>query len=257
MNYFHATVLGIVEGLTEFLPISSTAHLILTSQLLHLPQTTFQTFFEVFIQMGAIGAVFFLYGKDMLDIKQTRNLMVSFLPTALVGFVLYKIIKTVFFESTYLIAGSLIIVGFAFLLVESRKLKLTKTLSSLTWQSAVFIGLAQSLAVVPGVSRAGIVIATMMLMGYTRKEAARYSFMLAVPTLISAGLYDLYKMRSMVIFSQERILLIIVGLVVSFVFAYATMRWFIAFLQRSSLRVFGWYRITLGIITSAVHLMFP
>ena len=257
MNYVHAGILGVVEGLTEFLPISSTAHLILVAKLLHLPQNSFQTFFEVFIQIGAILAVVFLFWKDLWDIKHIKNLIASFIPTAVIGFLLYKVITTVFFNSTFLIAGSLVVIGIVFLIVEQRSAKLTKTISSLTWQSAVLIGLAQSLAVVPGVSRSGIVMVAMMLMGYSRKESAKYSFMLALPTLGAAGFYDLYKMRHVLAFNTNAIVLTAIGFGVAFVFAYFSMRWFVGYLQKNSLRVFGWYRIALGIITTAVLIMFP
>jgi undecaprenyl-diphosphatase len=257
MNYLHAGILGIVEGLTEFLPISSTAHLILAAKLLHLPQNTFQTFFEVFIQTGAILAVVFLFWKDLWDIKHMKNLLLSFIPTAVVGLLLYKVIKTVFFESPFLIAGSLIVIGVVFLVVEQRNGKLTKAIESLTWKEAILIGLAQSLAVVPGVSRSGIVMIAMMLMGFKRKESAQYSFMLALPTLASASLYDLFKMRHVLSFNTTTISLTSIGFGVAFVVAYFSMRWFVGFLQKYSLRVFGWYRIALGIITVAVLSMFP
>lgn len=248
MTLIHAALLGVVEGLTEFLPISSTAHMILASRLMGVTQTEFVKFFEVFIQMGAIFAVIFLYFKKFFDLKLLKHLIFSFLPTAVVGFFLYKIIKSVFFESTFLIAGSLVLVGLFFILVERRNSKLTKTVSSLSLTAAVVIGLAQSLAVIPGVSRAGIVMVAMMMMGYKRDESAQYSFMLALPTLTAAAFYDAYKMRTIALTRQEY-QMIAIGLVTSFVVAYLSMKWFVSYLKKSKLTTFGVYRMVLGIIS--------
>lgn len=248
MTYIHAVLLGVVEGLTEFLPISSTAHMILASRLMGVQQTEFVKFFEVFIQVGAIFAVVFLYFKKFLDFKLLKHLVFSFLPTAIVGFFLYKIIKNVFFESTFLIAGSLVLVGLLFILVEQRNNKFTKTIPSMSLMTAVLIGLAQSLAVIPGVSRAGIVMVAMMLMGYKRDESAQYSFMLALPTLAAAALYDAYKMRTITLTGQEY-QMIAIGLITSFVVAYLSMKWFVSYLRESKLTAFGVYRIALGIIS--------
>lgn len=248
MTFLHAALLGVVEGLTEFLPISSTAHMILTSRLMGIPQTEFVTFFEVFIQVGAIFAVVFLYFKKFLDVKLLKQLIMSFFPTAIVGFLLYKMIKTVFFESTFLIAGSLVLVGVLFILVERKNNKLTKSLASMSLFTAVLIGLAQSLAVIPGVSRAGIVMVAMMLLGYKRDESAQYSFMLALPTLAAAAFYDAFKMRSITL-TGEQYQMIAIGLLTSFVVAYFSMKWFVSYLQKSKLTAFGVYRIALGIIS--------
>jgi undecaprenyl-diphosphatase len=247
MTLVHAVVLGIVEGLTEFLPISSTAHLIMTSRLLGLQQTEFLKFFEVFIQVGAIFAVVFLYFKEFFNLKLIKQLLCSFIPTAIVGFLLYKIIKTVFFEANMLISFSLIIIGVAFIIVERMKLKEHKSIAQMSLQTAVFIGLAQSLAVVPGVSRAGIIILVMMLLGFKRDESAQYSFMLALPTLAAAALLDVVKMRNMRL-SLNEIEMVVVGTGVAFVVAYLSMRWFVGFLQKRKLTIFGIYRIIVGII---------
>jgi len=248
MTLLHATVLGIVEGLTEFLPISSTAHMILASRLMGLHQTEFVKFFEVFIQIGAIFAVIFLYFKKFFDFKLIKQLMASFIPTAIIGFLLYKAIKTVFFNSNYLIAGSLIVVGVLFIIVERKKLKLTKSITSMTLQTAVIIGLAQALAVVPGVSRAGIVMISMMMLGFKREESAQYSFMLALPTLAAAAALDAIKMRGISLSGVEY-QMIGIGLLTSFIVAYFSMKWFITFLQKKQLTSFGVYRIGLGIIS--------
>ncbi len=248
MTLLHATILGFIEGLTEFLPISSTAHMIMGARIMGLSQTEFQKFFEVFIQIGAIFAIVFLYGRKFFDWKLIKQLLASYIPTAIIGFGLYKVIKTVFFESNTLIAASLIIVGLVFIVVERKKLHLNKSIAAMTLQQAVIIGLAQSLAVVPGVSRAGIVIIAMMLLGFKREESAQYSFMLALPTIASASLYDLYKMKGIHL-SGSQMQMIIVGLVVSFVVAYISMKWFVSYLQKQKLTNFGLYRIGIGIIS--------
>jgi len=253
MNIIHALVLGIVEGLTEFLPISSTAHMIIAAKLLGIPQTDFQKFFEVFIQSGAILAVLFLYASYALKSKKTMLfVLMSFVPTAAIGFVLYKVIKAYFFNSTLLIAAAFITVGVVFLIVERMvrqgKLKLSKSLPSLTWKTAVIIGLAQAVAVVPGISRSGIVLVSMMMLGYKREDAALYSFLLAVPTIFAASGYDLFKMRHELLSYTSYIPLLIIGFAAAFFSAYLVMRWFIAYLRRNSLSNFAWYRIGAGLL---------
>ncbi|MCX6731310.1 MAG: undecaprenyl-diphosphate phosphatase [Candidatus Roizmanbacteria bacterium] len=248
MTLLHATLLGIIEGLTEFLPISSTAHMIMGSRLMGLQQTEFLKFFEVVIQIGAIFAVVFLYFKQFFNIKLIKQLLFSFVPTAIIGFLLYKVIKTIFFESNILIAVSLIVIGIVFIVVEKMKLKEHKTIAQMTLQTAVLIGLAQALAVIPGVSRAGIVILAMMLLGFKRDEAAQYSFMLALPTLAAAAALDVIKMRSTSL-SMNEIQMVIVGTGVAFIVAYFSMKWFVDFLQKKKLTGFGIYRITIGIIS--------
>lgn len=244
-----AIVLGIVEGLTEFLPISSTAHLIIVARVINISQSEYWKFFEVFIQSGAILAVGVMFFKSLTDYKLLMKLATSFFPTAIVGFALYKVIKTVFFESTDIIAFMLIAVGVVFLLVEwaidRKKIQLVKNIDLLTWRDAIIIGLAQSVAVVPGVSRAGAVIVIMLLLGYRRKSAALYSFLLAIPTILAATGYDLLKTDTSVVFSNIGIS--VVGFVVAFITAYIVVRWFIGYIQNNTLVSFAWYRIVLGI----------
>lgn len=253
MTIIHAALLGIVEGLTEFLPVSSTAHLIIASHFLSLPQTDFQKLFEVFIQGGAILAAVFLYAGYLLKHKQLiRQIILSFIPTAVIGFLLYKIIKNVFFNSNYLMIGAMAVIGGVFILVEylisKGKLKLNKEISTLSPVQAVLTGLAQALATIPGVSRSGIVMSYLMAQGYKRDDAALYSFILAVPTILAASGYDLLKMRHVLTQSGSYLPLMAVGFSVSFVVAYVVMRWFIAFLKKNSLISFGVYRIILAII---------
>ena len=258
MNIFHSIILGAVEGITEFLPISSTFHLIFTAKLLQIPQTDFTKLFEVFIQGGAILAVVLIYFKELLHNRTlAKKVFIAFLPTATVGFLLYKIIKNVFFESQWLMLGVFVAVAVIFIIVEkfivqkssinpSPNLPLNKPLKSLSFTQAIFIGLVQALAVIPGVSRSGSVIVGMLFLGYDRSESAKFSFMLSIPTILAASFYDLYKMRAVAFANLNNVNLLAVGFVVSFVFAWLSVKWLIKFLQTHSLVPFGLYRLALA-----------
>lgn len=253
MNIFHAIILGIVEGITEFLPISSTFHLIWTSKILGLADTNFLKLFEVFIQSGAILSILFLYWKTVRsDLELVKKTAVAFVPTAIIGLLLYKIIKTVFFESNILMLSVFLGVGFLFVVYEfllsKDKLKLHRSLSSFTYSEAVIVGVMQAAAVVPGVSRAGAVIIAMMFLKFKRDEAAKFSFLLAVPTLLAASALDLFKSRKEIFSSTDHMMLLAVGTVVSFISAYLVVKWFVRFLQTHSLAGFGWYRMVAGVL---------
>lgn len=255
MDPIQAIILGVIEGLTEFLPISSTFHLILASKLLGIPQTDFVKLFEVFIQAGAIAAVALIYGKELLkDRELMKKIILSFFPTAIIGFLLYKIIKNIFFESSVLMIGMFIFVGLVFFLVEElvkrKKIRLNERLTSLTVGQALLVGLIQSLAVVPGVSRAGAVIVGLMMLGFRREDAAKYSFFLAVPTILAASIYDLYKMRSTLTGNIDSLVLLVVGSIAAFVTAYLVIRWFINYLRKKTLRAFAFYRFIIAIIVA-------
>lgn len=253
MNVFQAVILGVVEGITEFLPISSTFHLIFTSSILRVSQDDFTKLFEVFIQSGAILSVALLFFTDVVKYKELmKKVLVSFLPTAIVGFVLYEFIKQVLFENQILMIGIFALVGVVFLLVERMikkdKVTLKKDIQSLTYKEAIIIGLVQSLAVLPGVSRAGAVIVAMMLLRFKRDKAAYYSFLLSVPTIFAASFFDLYKMRDIISYYSNNWILLIVGFVTAFASSYFVVKWFIRFLQKNTLLIFGFYRILLAII---------
>jgi undecaprenyl-diphosphatase len=259
MNVVQAIVLGFVEGITEFLPISSTFHLLVTADILKIPQNDFVKLFEVFIQSAAILAVLLLYWKDLVkDRRLVKNILISFVPTALIGFALYSVIKNIFFEEQLLMVGAFIIVGVIFLIIEksikNEKLRLTHTTTSITIRDALLIGLVQALAVIPGVSRSGIVIVGMMLLRYKRDEAARYSFILSIPTIFMASAYDLYKMRYVVGNYTDSALLLIIGSISAFISAYIVVRWLIGYLQRNTLELFGYYRIVAAIILLTLFL---
>jgi undecaprenyl-diphosphatase len=254
LSYLDVVILGIVEGITEFLPISSTAHLILTSKVLGLESTEFLEFFEVFIQSGAILAVAFMYARYILQNRRLILLILtSFVPTAVIGLVAHDFIKQVLFNSTSTIALALVVVGALFIgieyMISHDKLRLDHTLGSITYKQALVIGTVQSLAIVPGVSRAGIVMLGMMGMRYKRSEAALYSFLLAVPTITAASLLDLYKSRHLFATHSDLYGVLTVGFMVSAIVAALSIKWLIGYLQKHDLRMFGWYRIALGTIT--------
>lgn len=253
MNYFQSFILGVIEGLTEFLPISSTAHLIIVSNWLKINPDNFVKFFQVFIQSGAILAVIFAYfdyiKKKPLIIKK---LIFSFIPTALGSVFLYNTIKNIFFENFLLIASSLIFLGVVFIVLESiikkNILKLKFDLQSLTYLQAIIIGLIQLFSVIPGISRAGAVIVGMMALGFRRQDSVLYSFLLAVPTIVSASIFDLYKTLPKLDFTYNQIISIIIGFTTSFIFALISIRWFLKYLKENDLTFFGIYRIVLGLI---------
>ncbi|MGC9031729.1 MAG: undecaprenyl-diphosphate phosphatase [Minisyncoccia bacterium] len=253
MNIFQIALLSIIEGLTEFLPISTTAHLIIFSKLLRIQASDFHKLFEVFIQGGAILSVIFLYKKLIFeDERLILNVLVAFLPTAFFGFVFYKLIKNVFFENIFLISFSLIFIGLIFIFIEylifKRQIILNKKIKNLGFKESFLIGFFQSLAIIPGVSRAGIVMISMMILGYKRNEAAIFSFLLAVPTIISASLFDLYKNKDLLFLSNNNLFYLFLGSFLSFVFALISIKIFITFLGKKNLVGFGIYRIFLGII---------
>lgn len=251
MNLLQSIILGVVEGATEYLPISSTFHLIWTSKILSITQSDFQKAYEVIIQGGAILAVLVLYWQTLISNKKLLfTLLYSFVPTALIGLILYKVIKGSFFENYILQVIIFVLVGIFFLFFEkiNTSQRLKKLLSDLTYKDAVIIGLFQALAVFPGVSRAGAVIVGMILLGVKRDEAAKYSFLLAVPTLLAASALDFYKSYPTIVAQQANIGLLIAGFISAFISALFFVRWFIGYLQKHSLAIFGIYRITLALL---------
>jgi len=240
MTFIHAVILGIVEGITEFLPISSTFHLIFSAKLLGVVQNDFTKLFEVFIQSGAILSVVLLYITDVVKSKELmKKVIISFVPTALVGLILYKFIKNVLFENQILMIGIFAVVGVVFLLVEwlikMEKLPLNKVISSLSYKEALIIGFVQSIAIVPGVSR-----------------AAYYSFLLSIPTIFAASFYDLYKMRQIVSNYSNNWILLATGFFTAFASSYFVVKWLIDYLKKNSLAVFGYYRLAVVIILGLI-----
>ncbi len=253
MGIWEAVLLGIVEGLTEFVPVSSTFHLIVAARILGSGQGEFAKLFEVFIQSGAILAVLFLFYRRLsADPALIKKTLIAFLPTMGLGILAYRTIKNVFFNSYNWMIGIFILVGFAFLvferLVKKRVFSPGKALSELTYRDAVLIGLAQCLAFFPGVSRAGAVILIMMVLGFRRDDSAAFSFFLAVPTILAAGAYDLYKTKDFLLQSVSFIPVLIVGFLAAFLVASLALKWLLRYLQNHTLNLFGFYRIAGGVL---------
>lgn len=250
MTFLHALVFGIVEGISEFLPISSTAHLILTGEVMRLPQTEFLKTFEVAIQLGAILSVVVLYWRSFIQSWDVLlRIAAAFVPTMVVGFALHEVIKNVFFESTSLILWSLFLGG-VFLIIFERfhreKADAKEAIESVTYKQAVVIGLFQSIAVIPGVSRAAATIVGGLLLGLKRRTIVDFSFLLAVPTMLAATALDLVKEGSS--FSSADYGLLAVGFVTSFVVALLAITWLLRFIKGHSFTAFGIYRIIIAIL---------
>lgn len=250
MSLFNTIILGLVEGLTEFLPVSSTFHLIITSKLIGMAESDFLKFFEVFIQSGGILAAVVLFWSDLIHRKDLyKKLFLSFLPVAVLGLLFYKVIKDVFFESTFLMILVFFIVGLLFIAFElflTKKLNKDKDIEAINYKDAFLIGLFQAFALLPGVSRAGAVMLGMMSIGYKRSQSAKYSFLLAIPTIFAASAYDLLKTATSVNLTFENWVYLVIGFIVAFLSALVIMKWFINFLKGHSLIIFGIYRIVVG-----------
>jgi undecaprenyl-diphosphatase len=248
-------LLGIVEGLTEFIPVSSTGHLVLAGELLGFDSAAAGTF-EIVIQLGAILAVIVLYWRRFWDvivglsrgdrgaIVFTRNIALGFLPSAVIGLIVYKAVKAML-ESPITVAVALIVGGLAIFVIE-RLVKKPKihAVEEMSWQTALGVGLIQCLSMIPGVSRSGATILGALSLGVERKTAAEYSFFLAVPTMLAATGYDLFKSREAL--GGGDLTAIAIGFGVSFVVALVVIRWFVGIVSRYGFAPFAWYRIIIG-----------
>ncbi|MFY9314601.1 MAG: undecaprenyl-diphosphate phosphatase [Burkholderiales bacterium] len=244
---FNALVLGIVEGVTEFLPISSTGHLILAGDLLGFADERAGVFY-VAIQTGAMLAVVWEYRARFFRIDPAlyRNLLVAFVPAGAMGFLFGKYIKSYLFHAVP-VALAFIVGGVIILLVERRERTYrVQDTQSMTWLDALKVGVAQCFALIPGTSRAGATIIGGMLFGLSRRAATEFSFFLAVPTLVAAGGYDLWKNRAL--FSADDLGMFAVGLAASFASAFIVIRWLIRYAATHDFRPFAWYRIAFGAV---------
>ncbi len=250
MDIIDVVVLSIVEGITEFLPISSTGHLVLTSRLLSIPQTEFVKTFEIVIQLGAIVAAIVMYGKTLLNNKQLIGKVIAgFIPAAVVGFIGYKLIKGFLIGNAWVTVVALFLGGIALIIIEKRlgEEKGTKyTLKTISVRDSFLIGIFQAFSVIPGVSRAAATIMGGLILGMNRKSAVEFSFMLAIPLIIAASGYDL--LQSAHTFTQQNIFYLGLGFVLSFIVALFTMRWLLRFIQTNTFIPFGIYRIVLSIL---------
>ena len=249
MTITESIILGIVEGITEFLPISSTAHMILVSTLLGLKQTLTNVAFEVIIQLGATLAIVMIY-LDKINFKEIelwKKVFLAFLPLAIVGFLLRHQIKELFTLTT--VAWMFIIGGIVFFIVEKfykeEKAKV-KNVEKVSYKQAFIIGVFQTFALIPGTSRSGATIVGGMLSGLSRKTAADFSFLLAIPTMFAASGYEMVKNISS--FKDQNFLILGVGFVVAFISCYLAVKWFLKFVEKYTLIPFGIYRIIVGIL---------
>jgi undecaprenyl-diphosphatase len=250
MNLLHVFVFGIVEGITEFLPISSTGHLMLTAKLLEIAQSEFVKSFEIAIQLGAILSVVVLYWSRLLAGWQIwKRLIIAFLPAALIGTVLYKLIKRFFLANLEVVLWSLFLGGLfliVFELLHREKESAVDDLSDISYCQALVIGLFQSVAMIPGVSRAAATIIGGLVVGLKRKTIVEFSFLLAIPTMLAATALDLAK--SAYIFKPEQFISLGVGFIASFVVAIIAIKFLLAFIKRHSFISFGVYRIAVALV---------
>jgi len=255
-DYFTAGLLGVVEGLTEFLPVSSTGHLILADTLLGIEGPA-SKLFDIVIQFGAILAVCWVYRErfteaalglisDATSQRFVANILIAFLPAVVAGVFLYRLIKEVLF-SPWVVAVSLIIGGILILVIERvRPQPQILDVDQMRMRTALGIGCCQILAMIPGVSRAGATIMGAMMLRVDRAAATQFSFFLAVPTMLGAAVYDLYKNRA--ILSVENATIIAIGFVVAFFCALFVVRTLVGFVSRHGFGVFAWYRIAIGTV---------
>jgi undecaprenyl-diphosphatase len=249
MDIFQAVIIGIIEGFTEFLPISSTGHMIVASKFLGVAETDLTKAYEVIIQFSAIMAVMLIY-REKITFKKIdlwMKLLVAFLPLAIVGFIFKDQIKTLFNIQT--VAWMFIIGGIVFLVVEyfyKEKEEHIKDVEKVSMIQALWVGIAQIFSLVPGTSRAGATIIGGLLAGLDRKASAEFSFLLAIPVMAAVSGYDLLKHYQD--FANANWSAFLVGFIVAFVVAYATIKLFLAFIQRFTFVAFGIYRIIYGVI---------
>lgn len=250
MSIFDSIILGIIEGFTEFLPISSTGHLIIASKFLGIEQNNINKAYEVIIQFAAILAVIFNY-KDKFTFKKIdlwTKVFLAFLPIGAVGYMFASHIKDLF--SIAIVAWMFIIGGIIFIIVEKyfmpSEATMTKEVEEISYKQAMFVGIAQVFALIPGTSRAGATIIGALLVGLSRKASAEFSFLLALPVMGAVTAYDILKHAKD--FTSDNLIVLGVGFVVSFLVAYISIKLFMAFLERFTFVAFGVYRIIFGAI---------
>jgi len=247
MNYWDALYLSLIEGITEFLPVSSTGHMILLSSLLGIEANSFVKNFEVIIQLGAILAVVVLYIRRFQWNKDFyQKIFLAFFPTAVIGFLLKKQVD-VWMGSVTIVAWSLILGGIILLWADRRyknQINQGKTFDDLSWKHCVILGLCQSVAMIPGVSRSGSTIVGGLALGLSKKEAAEFSFFLAVPTMMAATGYKMVKIAPTL--TQDQFSVLAFGFIASFVVALFAVKTFIGWISRHGFEIFGYYRILIG-----------
>jgi undecaprenyl-diphosphatase len=257
MSFLEALILGLIEGATEFLPVSSTGHLILASTAMAIPESAFLTSFIITVQFGAIAAVIFTYWRYFLDINLLKKLFIAFLPTAIVGFTLYPIIKEYLLGNELVVVFALFLGGVLLIIFEllhkEVPLEVEEPIGSISYRQAFAVGLFQTIAIIPGVSRSAATIMGGLLMGIRRRNIVEFSFLLAVPTMGAATSYDLLK--SYESFAIADIQVLLVGLITAFFTALLALKLFLGFVKRYGFIPFGIYRIVLAIVFSVFILL--
>ncbi|HPX60323.1 MAG TPA: undecaprenyl-diphosphate phosphatase [Deltaproteobacteria bacterium] len=256
-----AVIMGLVEGLTEFLPVSSTGHLIITGDLLGFLDNDKRSVFEIFIQLGAIMAVCWEYRHKLTHVaaglptdEQSRrfaaNVLIAFIPAGATAFFMGKLIKKYLFAPLP-VAVAFIVGGLVIIWAERRKHEIRiQEVDEMGWQDALKVGFAQCFALIPGTSRSGATIIGGLFFGLSRKAATEFSFFLAIPTLTCAALYDLYKHRHFL--DSEMTTLLAVGFVFSFLSALVAVRGLLRYISRHDFVIFAWYRIAFGLVLMAM-----
>lgn len=262
MTIIQSIILGIIEGFTEFLPISSTAHLILSGELLRIPSSEFLKTFNISIQLGAILAVVILYWKKIWSSRPlVGKIIAAFIPTSIIGLALYKITKNYLMESLALIALTLFLGGIILIIFEKTyKKKHLKTdvkdtkevgrnLEEMTYKQAAIIGTCQTIAMVPGVSRSATTIISGLSLGLSRQAIVEFSFLLAIPTMAAATGLDLIKSRETIMaLSGQDLIAWAIGFILSFITAIIGVKFLLKFIKNNDFIGFAWYRIILGAI---------
>jgi len=249
MEIFQSIIIAIIEGITEFLPVSSTGHMILASSIMNIQNAEFVKTFEIAIQLGAILAIVMLYAKRLIQgVTIYLKLCVAFLPTAIIGFLAYDIIKTYLFNSvvvaTSLICGGIILIFIDRKVVEQKSK--TDSLEKISYKHSFFIGLIQCFSMIPGVSRAAATIIGGVFNGLDKKQAMEFSFLLAIPTMFAATGYDLLK--TSIAFSRQEIILLTIGLSIAFLTALIAVKIFLKIVENFGFKYFGYYRIIIGVL---------
>ena len=253
MDIFQAVIIGIIEGFTEFLPISSTGHMIIAGKFLSIPQNAVIDAYEIIIQFAAILAVMIIY-REKITFKHTdlwSKILIAFIPFAIVGYIVKDYVDVLFNPKT--VAYMFIIGGIVFLIVEKfykSSIHQVKEVEDVSYAQALWVGFAQIFAIIPGTSRSGATIIGGLLSGLNRKASSDFSFLLAIPVMGAVSGYSLLKHYHDLVGAD--LTAFAVGFVVAFVVAYITVKLFLAFIQRFTFAAFGWYRIIFGSILLAV-----
>ncbi len=253
MSPLHALILGLVEGITEFLPVSSTAHLILAGHALRLADSEFLKSFEIIIQLGAILSVVVLYWNKFWHWDVLKKLVVAVIPTGIIGLTVYKALKAYLLGNVTVVLITLVIGGIALIIFERFPKRDVEEIdfSEITYGKALLIGLFQSIAIIPGVSRSAATIVGGSLIGISKRTIVEFSFMLAVPTMLAASGLELVKGRSALAGHYTPLA---VGFVVSFITAIIAIKSFLGYIKKHDFSVFGWYRIVLALVYFLVFL---